>query len=161
MTPSFVSPMTAATSRSKENNCIAAFCSWATNSGLTIRKSSEREDKYDHIDYWMGANGAEVSVDIKGEKDGQNRGLFLIELNNVIGKTSWLNGKADYIAFQEGDKFLFVDRQKLADYMKGFTFFKKGPKFCRAPHYYARFDRPKEKVTWVTREELLKFAEEF
>lgn len=161
MTPSFVSPITAAVSRNKENNSIAAFCFWATNSGLTIRKSSENEDRYDHIDYWMGANGAEVSIDIKGEKDGQNRGLFLIELNNVIGKTSWLNGKADYIAFQEGANFLFVDRQKLAEYMAGFTFFNKGPKFCRAPSYYARFDRPKEKVTWVTRNELLKFAEEF
>ena len=161
MIPSFVTASTASVSRNKENDSIAAFSEWARNNRLTLRKSSEKEDKYDHIDYYMGANGAEVSVDIKGQKDGQNRGLFLIEINNVIGKTSWLNGKADYIAFQEGARFLFIDRQKLAEYMKSFNFSNKGPKFCRAPLYYSRFDRPKEKVTWITRSELMKFAEEF
>lgn len=161
MTPSFISPATAANSRLKENNSIAAFSSWAANNKLTLRKSSRAEDMHDHIDYWMGANGAEVSVDIKGEKDGQNRGLFLIELNNVRGGRSWLHGKADYIAFQEGNNFLFIDRQKLADYVDGLSFNGKGPKYCRAPHYYTRFDRPLERVTWVTRRELENFAENF
>lgn len=160
MTPSFIRPELAHQLAKREITAESVLNNWANIRGLNLRRATPQEDMRDHIDFFISGNGAEISVDLKGEKAGQDRGLFLLEIRNVIGKTSWLNGGADYIAFQEGNDLLFIDRQKLAD-MFANTSWQRGNKFCRAPYYYARFDRPKEMVTWIDRETLIHAREDF
>ena len=48
----------------------------------------------------------------RSDKDEQNE-LIWVELRNVRGKTGWLFGKADLIAFEKEKSFLFVKRLDL------------------------------------------------
>lgn len=160
MIPSFVNPELASQLIKREVSAESVLQKWANIRGLELRRSTPQQDMRDHIDFFICGNGAEISVDLKGEKAGQERGLYLVEIKNVQGRTSWLNGRADYIAFQEGNTLLFIDRQKLADSFVN-TSWKRGNKFCRAPYYYARYDRPLEMVSWIDREELIRYREEF
>lgn len=161
MQPSFLNPELASSLAKRETASESALAIWARSKGLTLRPASKRQDMVEHIDFFLGANGQEISVDLKGWKEGQAAGLFLIEIRNVQGNIGWLYGKADYVLFQEGDSFLVVDRQKLADKLDSIQGWKKGAKGCLAPYYYARHDRPREMVTFLKRAEILECKEEF
>lgn len=161
MQPSFISQSLSSSLAKREAESETALVSWAKAKGLTIRPASKRQDMAEHIDYFLGANGQEISIDLKGWKEGQAAGLFLVELKNVQGSKGWVYGRADYILFQEGDSFLVIDRQRLADKVAKIKEWKKGGKFCRAPFYYSRSDRQQEAVTWLPRSEILECREEF
>ena len=161
MQPAFLSRSLSSSLAKREVESETALAIWARSKGLTIRPASKRQDMVEHIDFFLGANGVEIAVDVKGWKAGQNAGLFLIELKNVQGNNGWLYGRADYILFQEGENFLVVDRQKLADKLDTVKEWKKGAKGCLAPYYYARHDRPLEAVTFLKRSEILECKEEF
>ncbi len=81
--------------------------------GNTCIKSSKSDDINNHIDFYVN----KFSVDVKG-----NRHLETIwlEINNVIGNKGWLQGKADYIAFDviELNSFCFFYTKDLFDYVK-------------------------------------------
>ena len=85
--------------------------------GLNWRQASKHDNMYSHIDFFVGKDGKELSVDVKGAKD-----KVLLEYKNVRGNKGWLYGKADYIAFlgPSKDFFLMVPRQVLADYAERF-----------------------------------------
>lgn len=77
-------------------------------------------DKFKHIDIIT----SEYTVDVKGIKkvnrwdEHPNPDIHWIEFVNVRGKRGWLFGEADYIAFEQPDHFVVVDRKKLASYCK-------------------------------------------
>lgn len=159
MQPAFISQSLSSSLAKRETDSETALYNWAKKRGLAVRRASREEDMRDHIDFHLSANGASISVDIKGNKEGQ--GLILVEMQNVQGRKGWVFGKADYILFQEGEEFLVIDRQKLADKVESVKEWKRGPKFCRAPFYYARKDRPNEACTWLPRSEVEKMKESF
>lgn len=84
--------------------------------GVAPIKSSDEEDKCDHIDYFMEIPARDgthrASVDVKSWKHDQNN--VWIEFVSY-GKLGWLYGKADYIGFElpTQDGFIMVKREAL------------------------------------------------
>jgi hypothetical protein len=88
--------------------------------GYKARKSTDKEDMYDHIDYWVKRKNhrnedIESGVDVKG---GNHPHCVWVEFKNVIGKKGWMYGEAEFIAFEmpEENGFVVVRRKELADY---------------------------------------------
>lgn len=82
-------------------------------------KSSSKEDKEDHIDFWWNSpRKGIIGVDVKGMKKvsrsdkeaSEDAGWLELEAGNH--KPGWLRGKAEYIAFRELTKTIFVKREK-------------------------------------------------
>ena len=91
-----------------------------------------------------------------------------VELYNVNGKKGWLFGGAKYIAFQIGEAFALVPRLVLEAHVcrwmgievlerswHGFKVSlaekqKVASLPCEPPCYYARQDRPREAVTYIS-----------
>lgn len=90
---------------------------------LIIKKANYKQQTQEHWDYSLEGNGKKLTVDVKAMKrvgrwDGkQQSDLIWIEIQSVSEKIKkgWLYGKADVIAFQNEDGFLFVSRRKLAN----------------------------------------------
>ena len=62
----------------------------AIKRGYKIKKSDSQSDMYKHIDFYMS--------------------------NNVRGNKGWLYGEADYIVFEQINKYIFIDRENLLKY---------------------------------------------
>lgn len=92
--------------------------------GVGFKRSSEKEDIYNHIDYWVEfVSNNKISVDLKSLKRIQRHGKpqnkkIWIEFKNVLGKDGWILGKADYICFEQPYHFLFVKREELFEFCK-------------------------------------------
>lgn len=84
--------------------------------GIGAEKTSERVDKFDHIDFIVGAF---TPVDLKGDK---NSDAVWLEKTNVWGGKGSLFGKAKYIVIEYLDlkSYVFYDRLKLVEYIKQF-----------------------------------------
>lgn len=89
------------------------------------RRATKEEDMYQHFDIIGDFKGSKnVMVDVKSIKrvlrgDSEpNEKYHWVETQNVRGDVGWLYGKADYIAFETLDNFLFVDRTILVEYIK-------------------------------------------
>jgi len=65
-----------------------------------VRRATEQEDMYQHIDVWVSGLG----VDVKGHRHNQT---IWLELTNVHGYKGWLRGDATLIAFHFEDKNVF------------------------------------------------------
>lgn len=95
--------------------------------GKTIKKSTEDENIFDHIDFFINDNGIVYSVDVKGPK-GKNRkdpnkapkpfkeSWNSVEFKNVNGNPGSLYGKADFIAFEVVEGFFVANRKILVEY---------------------------------------------
>ncbi len=63
-----------------------------------------------------------IKVDVKQMKkrnridDVEDPTIHFIEFQNVRGDKGWIYGKADYIAFEQPDYFIMVNRKKLGKY---------------------------------------------
>lgn len=160
-----------------EANSEKAFPEFLNNRGWSFcGKSTQKQDMFDHIDCFVkDENGNKLSVDIKGLKRGVTDEKVLIEICNVQGRKGWALGKADLIAFQISPiEFLLVERNKIFQLLKnkmGLSVFTKGgfkvliekgrksfDKRCLAPNWYAREDRPKERITNLTLDEIKKIS---
>jgi hypothetical protein len=89
-----------------------------------VRESTKKENKYDHIDYWIHGSeeGTQYAVDVKGRKkinrsdeDPQDYVTWL-EFINGDGFTGWLLGKSNFIAFERLNDFLMVPRKDLLSF---------------------------------------------
>lgn len=80
--------------------------------GNKVRKASEREDKYMHIDVWVNGDG----IDVKGNK---RIDYLWLELTNAFGFDGWLLGNAKWIAFDMVDlnEFHIYKREDLYDFV--------------------------------------------
>lgn len=87
--------------------------------GYSWRFSDDKEDMYDHVDYWLNGGGGEFGVDLKSMKkinrsdtSTQSEKIW-VELMNVRGEKGWLLGKSEFICFEQPHHFLFVNRKEL------------------------------------------------
>lgn len=102
-------------SQSQGSSAENAFVKMMKERGRPIREASREQNMFDHVDYFVeGKSGRVVSFDVKAFKGQAERGYILLEFKNVKGNKGWLYGKADMIAFQQGDgRFLCVNRDEL------------------------------------------------
>lgn len=84
--------------------------------GLGAVKTSERVDKFDHVDFIVGAL---TPVDLKGDKKTDS---VWLEKTNVWGGPGSLLGKAKYMVIEYLDinTYVFYDRLELVEYIKRF-----------------------------------------
>ena len=75
--------------------------------GYEVKKSTVKEDIYSHIDYWVKRRGDWYGVDVKGNRHPKT---IWVEFQNVRGKTGWLHGEAEFIAFDIAEEGGFCDR---------------------------------------------------
>ena len=81
-----------------------------------IRWATKEEDMFGHFDVVINGN---IKVDIKGLKKinrtdaNSTDDIHFIEFQNVRGETGWAKGKADYIAFEQTDCFIIVNRESM------------------------------------------------
>lgn len=82
-----------------------------TYSNFDCIKSCEKDDMFKHIDFYLN-NGQ--SVDVKASNKVFNSEHYVwIELMNIYGNKGWINGKATFIAFSLGDRYVFFKRREL------------------------------------------------
>lgn len=119
-------------------------------------KSTRSEDIIEHWDF-KTANGDRVEVKAaKQRKRGQGTDLSIIfvELVGITGHKGWLYGMADKIAFELADCFVLVKRGDLIQLITD----KVIDEWVPTPtlyKLYRRKDRPQEKVTLVSTNDVL------
>ena len=91
------------------------FSRAALKKDLIIKKSTRKEDRRDHVDFWIEYDGKEFGVDVKGNNLPDE---MWCEFKNVIGNPGWMYGKAHYIAFDmpEEGGFVVVRRMDLVSF---------------------------------------------
>jgi hypothetical protein len=84
--------------------------------GNTVIKSLSHDDIHKHIDFYVNGFG----VDVKGSR---HLNCIWLETVNVLGNNGWLNGDADFIAFDivELQSFSIYKRNDLLSFTKGIT----------------------------------------
>lgn len=135
------------------------FKELAKKQGWSIRKSTESEDIYDHIDLFMAKP---MSVDVKSTKKiftEKDDNYHWVEILNVKGKLGWLYGKSDMIAFETIKYWIFVPRMNLVKFIeknisKEFVTDKKD-----ALHKLYRRKGRKDAVTLIKSMELMMLSE--
>ena len=95
-----------------------------------IKKSSLEQNKYDHIDFFIG----DKSYDVKSRAD---KNTVWLEAKGIYGHDGWLLGKAKYIViyYVELRQFVFYLREDLKAYAKNF---KKKSDQKKYFHWYTR-----------------------
>ena len=81
-----------------------------------IKKATAQEDIYSHIDYWVKRKDADwYGVDVKGNRHPKT---IWVEFKNVRGDEGWLNGLAEFIAFDIAEEggFVVIRRQELLEW---------------------------------------------
>lgn len=129
----------------------------ASAKGYKVEKASKQEDIKDHFDYRFLKNDKTIKVEVKAMKrisrsdeDGQDIWIW-VEFKNVQGNLGWLYGKADYVAFELQDYFLFVDREdlvKVSESVVDMSDVVKKP-FQAKRKCYHRKNRPDELVAMI------------
>jgi hypothetical protein len=84
------------------------------------------DDRWKHIDFvitWgkpmvSGDVTATYSVDVKAQNTAENGEETWVEMRNTLGGPGWLYGEADLIAFDQGDRFLVVERVTLKEWIE-------------------------------------------
>jgi len=95
------------------------FILMAVRSGWKVSASSQTENIEEHWDFLIEKGEIQYKVEVKGQKrinrkDNKEQNDFVwVELQNVRGKAGWLFGKADLIAFEKQNAFIFVKRLDL------------------------------------------------
>jgi hypothetical protein len=79
-------------------------------------KSSDEDDMFKHIDFYVVTDDGEIAVDVKSSSDVEQ---IWIELKNVRGDKGWLYGEATHICFDVPlvNKMVMVEREELAAYI--------------------------------------------
>jgi hypothetical protein len=87
--------------------------------GLNYKKAT-RSEQFKHIDYHSSFG----TIDVKAKKrlnrgDGKEQDEFIwLEFKNVQGKSGWLCGNTNVIAFERNNDFILVKREDLLDMAK-------------------------------------------
>lgn len=87
--------------------------------GYCVESSSKNENMYEHWDYMIQKDGGVgYLIDVKCYRPNQcnfrPNDTIWVEFANVHGKTGWLYGKADFIAYEDITKFHLISRPHLA-----------------------------------------------
>ncbi len=101
------------------NNAEESFARLALQRGWKVSAAAKEQNIEEHWDFLIEKDDCAHKVEVKSEKriqrDDQNvqAAYVWVELRNVRGKVGWLFGKADWIAFEKGTAFVFVNRLDL------------------------------------------------
>ena len=137
--------------------------------GGEVEKSTELEDRFDHIDFWWNSpKKGRIGIDVKGVKK-NNRSdekcddtIHWLELQGISGKPGWLYGKAEYIAFKTFTRIVFVKREKLLSFalesIEGKEVVYDTPKECYVPYKRKKWGRDDLALKART-EDLVKIAD--
>lgn len=129
---------------------------------IKFRASTARQDKYDHFDFVVTAreNDKKYNVEVKGRKrlnrwdNNPADDIIYVEFRNVLGYKGWIYGKADFIAFERPEGFLFVWRQDLANLAESLV----QNEWANRPTLYKKYkrnNRPDECVTVISINDVL------
>ena len=139
------------------DNAVKIIEKMAEERNYEIKKASKQEDIKDHFDYRFIKDGKIIKVEVKAMKrvsrsddSGQDTWIW-VEFKNVQGNLGWLYGKADYVAFEMENSFLFVDRKdlvKVSERVVDMTDIVSKPFEARRKCYH-RKNRPDELVSMI------------
>jgi hypothetical protein len=103
------------------NQAEKRFVQLCHNRKFPLRPATKNENMVHHFDYVVqDANDRFAKIEVKAMKAAR-RGMqpsphiIYVELKNIHGGPGWIYGKADYIAFEQPNGFLLVDRLQLLD----------------------------------------------
>ena len=100
----------------------ATFADEAEERGYDVTKATFYEDTKKHIDFFLEKDGISFSVDVKGRKKASRYNKSYddvytwVEFKNINGNPGWLYGGANYIVFEQADKYIFINREQLLAY---------------------------------------------
>lgn len=123
------------------------FVNLCRSYGVEPKAAPDAADMHDHWDYLV----ADCKVEVKGRKrlrrgdTSVNDDVIYVEFSNVRGDTGWLYGKADFIAFERPDGFLWVRRSALVTLAETLV----SKQWANRPTLYKSYrrnDRPAERV---------------
>jgi hypothetical protein len=82
--------------------------------GYKIRAATSYENRVKHFDFHVQGRPVEVKA-MKAPRRGMApvSDMIYVELKNVSGGVGWVYGDADFIAFEQHEGFLVVDRREL------------------------------------------------
>lgn len=97
-------------------NGEAVFETLLIKHNIPFYKSTERQNIYEHTDFFI----CDQPLDVKGMKKGYADGYIVIEFKNVNGKPGWCSevSPVRYIAFQFEDCFVIVKKAELLNYCR-------------------------------------------
>lgn len=101
------------------NNAEDSFARLAARYGWKISASTKEQNIDEHWDFLIEKDGKAFKVEVKSEKRIQRSdhdpqaGFVWVEIRNVRGRAGWLFGRADWIAFENQNAFVFVKRLDL------------------------------------------------
>ena len=97
------------------------FIELAQSKGYIVKKPTIQEFKrfVNFIVVGKGKDGSPepVSISLKNLKSQKEPKWLWIEVKNSEGKPGWLYGDSNFIVFELIDKYLFVNRSRLVDYI--------------------------------------------
>jgi hypothetical protein len=100
-------------------NAEEGFVTLMESKGWKITPATRDQDMIEHWDFLLEKEETKIKVEVKSEKrinrgDNETQSEWIwCELQNVRGDIGWLYGKSDYLAFQRGDKYHFINRETL------------------------------------------------
>jgi len=156
-----------------DEEATASFLNIAATKGWSCVKSTKKEDCNDHYDWKIIKNNTEYKIDLKALKrinssdNTMTDQLMLIEIQavkNISNKTrpGWLYGKADYICFEIINGFIFVEKNKLQQYIEQHIDLSKDPiesnQNKKAHIIYTRKNR-NDKFIYLYKHEILLLTE--
>lgn len=84
----------------------------------SVQRASLAEQKK-HIDFILTIGDKTIKYDVKARKRVKRKDdciddeLIWVEWLNVYGGNGWINGKCDFIAFEQENSFIIIAREKL------------------------------------------------
>ncbi len=137
------------TSRQMGSDAEKAFVRCMKSHDIKCEKSTNTQDRIEHWDYKIkGEHRIEVKARKKWRRGAANASddIIYVEFRGITGHAGWLYGKADFIAFERPNGFMFVTRPALVELAEISVMdeWSDRPKLYRR---YKRVDRPDECVT--------------
>lgn len=154
--------------RDKDGKCAnsgkaaeVAFMEIAKKKGCYIKSFAPNTlEQKRHSDILLDFNGREVRVDVKAVKsisrgEDDSKLPIWIEFMNVAGNNGWIQGGADFLAFEMPDHFMIIKRESLLKWCKENINFDKIVSSSKLAYkkVYRRFRR-KDLIAYVFRDDI-------
>lgn len=99
-------------------NAEEIFRNLAEKQGYEVVDAT-RNEQFAHIDFWLKKDGGKWGFEVKARKklsrqsEEYDDSKFWCEWVGVSGKAGWLRTGSDFLAIEQENEFLIVDRKKL------------------------------------------------
>lgn len=100
----------------KRGQGVEAMFAKLLNERTTNVRAANLQEQFSHIDYLSDFGKIDVKARKRVARSDNNAqdDLVWLEFKNVQGKTGWVHGEADWIAFEREEDFVLVKRHDLA-----------------------------------------------